>query len=188
MWISKRALVTGSVALISAMSMALATGAFGSHGGRDDHGNRRGDDHRQGNDNRHHGAQLPSEALAPSLTTDPSFHGVAPGGAPWVLKRGDVELGRSGKLELRVRGLVIPTAPGNGTPGPVTTISASLYCGADSNTAAADTSAAAPLDSRGNARIEDRSFAVPDTCLAPVILVHPNGDATHYIAAEGWRP
>jgi hypothetical protein len=184
MWISKRALVVGSVALVSALSMALAVGAFGSRGGRDDHGG----GHQQRGHNDHRGAQLLSEALAPSVPTDPTFHGVAPGGAPWVLKRGDVELKSTGKLELRVKGLVIPTAPGNGTPGPVTTISASLYCGADSDTAAADTSAAAPIDSRGNARIEDRSFAVPDTCLAPVILVHPNGDATHYIAVEGWRP
>jgi hypothetical protein len=105
-----------------------------------------------------------------------------------VLKRGDVELKSTGKLELRVKGLVIPNPPGEGTAGPVKTITASLYCGADSDATAADTSAAAPLSSRGNARIEDRSFAVPDTCLAPAILVHPNGDATHYIAAEGWRP
>jgi hypothetical protein len=83
---------------------------------------------------------------------------------------------------------VIPNPPGNGTPGPVKTISASLYCGADSNTAAADTTPQVPISSRGNARIGDRSFTVPDTCLAPVILVHPNGDAAHYIAVEGWRP
>jgi hypothetical protein len=29
---------------------------------------------------------------------------------------------------------------------------------------------------------------VPDTCLAPVIIVHPNGDAAHYIAVDGSRP
>lgn len=126
-------------------------------------------------------------SLAPSQPTDPTFHGVAPGGAPWVLKRGEVKLKPRGRLELRVRGLVIPVAPGNGTPGPVTTISASLYCGADSNTTAADTTAAVPISTRGNARIRDNSFAVPATCLAPVILVHPNGDMTHYIAVDGWR-
>ena len=122
------------------------------------------------------------------MPTDPTFHGVAPGGAPWVLKSGTVELSKRGRLELRVRGLVIPTAPGNGTPGPVKTVSASLFCGADADTAPADTTHQVPIDSRGNARIRDRSFDVPDTCLAPVILVHPNGDATHYIALEGWRP
>ena len=49
------------------------------------------------------------------------FHGVTAGGAPWVLKLGDVRLERVGKLDPRVKGLVIPTL---GTPGPVTTISA----------------------------------------------------------------
>src|SRR3954462_11157815 len=176
MWISKRVLLCGAVALVAAMSMALAVGAFGSRGGH------------HGSHHRGHGAPLIAESLAPSVPTHPTFHGVGLGGAPWVLKRGDVQLSRGGKLELRVKGLVIPTAPANGTPGPVTTISASLYCGADSNTTAADTTPQVPISRRGNARIRDRSFAVPDTCLAPVILVHPNGDATHYIAVEGWRP
>ena len=156
------------------MSLMGAVGAFGDRGG--------------GHDRGHGRAALAEESLAPSVPTDPTFHGVAPGGAPWVLKRGAVELKRGGKLELEVRGLVIPNPPGNGTPGPVTTISASLYCGADSNTTAADTTPQVPINARGNARIRDRSFAVPATCLAPLILVHPNGDAAHYIAVEGQRP
>jgi hypothetical protein len=69
----------------------------------------------------------------------------------------------------------------------VTTISASLYCGADSNATAADTSQQVPISRKGNARIHDTSFTVPSTCLAPVILVHPGGDTTHYIAVDGWR-
>jgi hypothetical protein len=182
MWISRKALTTILLALVATLSMALAVGAFGSRGSDDD---RRGDDHR--GRGHHNGQALIDASLAPSLPTDPTFHGVAPGGAPWVLKRGDVELKRSGKLELQVKGLVIPSPPGDGTAGPVKTVSASLYCGADSHIAAADTTAQFPLSSRGNARIKDRSFDVPDTCLAPVILVHPNGDSTHYIAVDGWR-
>jgi hypothetical protein len=174
MWVSKRVVLAVSVALTAAMSMAMAVGAFGDRGGHHGRG--------------HGGSALLEQTLAPSVPTDPTFHGVAPGGAPWVLKRGAVELRRGGRFELEVRGLVIPNPPGNGTPGPVTTISASLYCGADSNTTAADTTPQVPIDSRGNARIRDRSFAGPDTCLAPVILVHPNGDAAHYIALDGWRP
>jgi hypothetical protein len=86
-----------------------------------------------------------------------------------------------------VRGLVIPAPPGDGTPGPVTTISASLYCGADADTTPADTSAQVPITRDGDARIRDRSFNVPSTCLAPVILVHPNGITTRYIAVDGQR-
>jgi hypothetical protein len=174
MWISKRVLLSLSVVVAAAMSMALAVGAFGDRGGH----------HHRG----HHDSTVLAETLAPSVPTDPTFHGVAPGAAPWVLKSGAVELKRSGKLELQVRGLVIPNPPGDGTPGPVTTISASLYCGADSNTTAADTTQQVPISRRGDARIKDRSFNVPATCLAPVVLVHPNGDAAHYIAVEGWRP
>jgi hypothetical protein len=176
MWISKRVLLVLSLSLAVASSMALATGAFGDHGGRD-----RGD-------RGHRDSTVLAQTLAPSVPTDPTFHGVTPGAAPWVLRSGAVELRGNGRLELRVRGLVIPNPPGDGTPGPVNTISASLYCGADSDTTAADTRQQVPIDRRGNARIEDRSFDVPATCLAPVILVHPNGDAAHYIALDGWRP
>src|SRR4051794_11550663 len=168
MWVSKRALLVISVALVAVTSLALAVGAFGHRGGG------------------HGGGPLLKSSLAPSGPTDPAFHAVAAGGAPWVLRRGEAQLKRH-RLELRVRGLVIPTAPGNGTPGPVNTISASLYCGADADAAPADTTDQVPISRAGDARIRDRSFNVPDTCLAPLILVHPNGDVTHYIAVDGRR-
>ena len=171
---SNRVPLAAALAGAAAMSLTGAVGAFGDRGGHGDRG--------QG------GSALLEATLAPSVPTDPSFHGVAPGGAPWVLRRGDVELRRGGRLELEVRGLVIPNPPGDGTPGPVKTVSASLYCGADSDTTAADTTPQVPISARGNARIRDRSFTVPATCLAPLILVHPNGDATHYIALDGQRP
>ena len=174
MWISKRVLLATLVVAVGALSLALAVGAFGRGG------------HGKSGSNRN-GPTLLKQTLAPSVPTDPEFHGVTPGAAPWVLRRGDVELRRRDRLRLEVRGLVIPTAPANGTPGPVNTISASLYCGADSNTTAADTSQQVPISRKGNARIRDRSFTVPSTGLAPVILVHPNGDTTRYIAVDGWR-
>jgi hypothetical protein len=179
MWITKRTPVMVVAAVIGALSMALAVGAFGalakSHPNRPNH---------QG---KHAGAPLIDESLAPSQPTDPIFHGVSPGSAPWVLKRGNVRLKRDGKFDLRVKGLVIPTPPFTGTPGPVTTITASLYCGADSNTTPADTTQQVPISRNGDARIHDASFSVPAACLAPVILVHPNGLATTYIALDGWR-
>jgi len=176
MRISKRALVTVFAAAIGALSMAFAAGAFGAPGKtHPSHPNHHG--HRTG-------APLIHESLAPSQLTDPMFHGVSPGGAPWVLKLGDVRLKRDGKLDLRVKGLVIPAL---GTPGPVTTITASLYCGADASTTAADTTQQVPISRKGDARIHDASFSVPSTCLAPVILVHPNGLTSLYIALDGWR-
>lgn len=166
MRISKRALPSILAAFITVLVLTVGAAAKSHHG------------------RHHHASPVLKASLAPSVPNDPHFHGVAPGGAPWVLKRGAVEIKKSDRIELSVKGLVIPSL---GTPGPVTTINASLYCGADSNTTAADTSKQVPISSKGNARIRDRSFAVPDTCLAPVVLVHPNGDPTHYIAVDGWR-
>jgi hypothetical protein len=174
------------VASVMVAAVAIYAGVAVGHdggGGGDHHG--KGDRH--GHGGKHRGNAVLEASLAPSQTTDPAFHGVGPGGVPWVLKRGSVEIKAKGRLELRVRGLVIPPPSGNNTAGGVTSISASLYCGADTDTAPADTSDTVPLSQSGNARIEDRTFNVPSTCLAPVVLVHPNGDMTHYIAVTGWR-
>lgn len=109
----------------------------------------------------------------------PTLFGVTPGAAPWVLDSGRVRVERSGELELRVRGLVIPTAPSNGT-NPVPTLSASLVC----NGVVVDTTAAVPFSTRGHARIH-ATVEVPGTCLAPAVLVHPNLVTAVYIAADG---
>lgn len=121
--------------------------------------------------------------LAPSVPTDPLFHGVAPGGLPWVLSRGSVTLNNEGRLDLTVKGLVIPTL---GNPGPVTSISASLFCGADPNTAPAAVTGTEPLSTAGDGRISER-VALPADCLAPIVLVNPNGIQSLYIALTGWK-
>lgn len=119
--------------------------------------------------------------LAPSVPTDPVFHGIGPGGVPWALRSSRVRLKADGELDLRVKGLVIP---GNGTPGPVKTISASLLCGPDSQAGAAATTGQAPLSTGGDARIE-ATLTLPATCLAPIVVVNPNGNAGVYIAISG---
>jgi hypothetical protein len=172
MRISKRVPSTFVVAALAALSTALVVGALSALGS----------EHGKG-----HGGQLVKESLAPSVPGDPMFHGVIPGNAPWVLEDGSVKLS-SHRLDLRVKGLVIPVAPGNGTPGPVTTISASLYCGDNEmETTAAATTGQVPISRGGDARIRDDSFDVPSTCLAPVILVNPNGIGTLYITVDGWK-
>jgi hypothetical protein len=184
MRISTRALGILLASALGALSLAFAAVAFAAPDKHHHPGS--GTHHPTGSDHPRprHGAAVIDESLAPSQTTDPTFHGVKPGGAPWVLKSGSVRLTSDGRLDLDVRGLVIPTT---GTASPVTTITASLYCGADANTTPADTTQPVPISTAGNARIKDRSFNVPSTCLAPVILVHPNGIATAYIALDGWR-
>ena len=126
-----------------------------------------------------------SSSLAPSLPTDPSIDGVAPGGVPWVIDRGTARVQANGRVRVEVEGLVIPVAHGTfpaGTARPVTTVTASVACAGG----ATATTKSVPLSSDGDARIDD-SVDLPSTCLAPVVLVHPNGGAGAYIAVSGWR-
>jgi hypothetical protein len=160
-----------AVGLLSAAALGWSaiTGAMSALGDSD-HGH-------------HRGQTLFQATLAPSVPSDPVLHGVSPGGLPWVLDSGQARLRHDGRLSVRVRGLVLPGPPGNGTPGPITTVNASLYCGDD--TTAAATTATVPLSSAGDARISQR-VTLPAKCLAPVVLVHPNGNAAAYIAATGF--
>jgi hypothetical protein len=140
---------------------------------------------RQGNDQDggHNGVTLLDSSLAPSVPGDPALNGANPGGAPWVLRQGEARLRHDGRLRVRIRGLVIPTAPGNGTPGPVMTVDASLYCG--TSTMAVGTTPSVPISRRGNADLAGR-VTLPAKCLAPTVLIHPNGLAGVYIAADGF--
>lgn len=155
-------------ALAVAVTLVFAAIASGDHG----RGRHEGE-----------GAKVFRTSLAPSVPTDPKFHNVAPGGAPWRLDRGSVRIDRRGDVSLRVEGLVLTTT---GDAGPVTTISASLFCGADTETAPAATTQQAPLSKDGDARIRDR-VTLPANCLAPIVLVHPNGGTARYIAVSGWK-
>jgi hypothetical protein len=134
-------------------------------------------------DNGHHAGQtLLRSTLAPTVLSDPTIHGVARGGVPWQIDTGQARLRRDGRLTVDIRGLVIP---GNGTPGPVTTVSASLYCGADSSAAVATTDPV-PLSREGDAAIA-ASVSLPAKCLAPIVLINPNNNAAAYIAATGFE-
>ena len=155
-------------ASLAAASLVFAAIASGDHGRGKGGGN---------------GAKVFRSSLAPSVPTDPAFHGKGPGGVPWILERGTVTIKRSGDFRLRVEGLVIPTT---NTARPVTTVSASLFCGADANTTPAATTSAVPISADGDARIRQR-LTLPSTCLAPIVLVHPNGNTARYIAVTGWR-
>jgi hypothetical protein len=122
------------------------------------------------------------------MPTDPAIHGVTAGGAPWVLDRGSVRLNADGRIRIAIEGLVIPVAHGSlpaGTARPVTVVSASLYCAPDASAAVA-TTRSVPISEEGDARIDD-TISLPATCLAPIVLVHPNENNAAYIASTGWR-
>lgn len=160
------------VATVLVASTVFVAAAAADHGGRrDDHGRH---DH-------HNGRALLRAHLDGSNPSDPAIHGVLAGNVPWD-GGANARLDRRGRFELRVRGLVIT---GQGDPGPVTSVSASLFCAPDSNATAAFTTSSVPLSAHGNARIREH-VTVPDRCLAPVVLVHPNGTTARYIAASGF--
>jgi hypothetical protein len=173
MYISKRTAVALLAASAFAGSATAAVTAIAHPGS----GQKQGD-----GGGLHNGTVL-STTLAPSVPADPTLLGAAAGGAPWVLRSGDARLKRDGRLDIRIRGLVIPVAPFNGTAGPVTTVSASLYCGG--NTTPVGTSTSFPISTDGNARIT-ANFMLPATCLIPALLIHPNGANAVYIASSGF--
>jgi hypothetical protein len=154
-----------AAALVAAVVFVAAAAA--DHG---DHGRKHG----------HPQRPLLHQHLVGSILSDPPIHGAARGGLPWQ-GGGEATLDRHGRFEAEIHGLVIPSM---GNPGPVTTITVSLYCAPDSS-GAAFTTDPMPLSPHGNAHVRQH-VTVPSRCLAPVVLVHPNGAAAAYIAATGF--
>jgi hypothetical protein len=168
---SKRA----AAALVAAAALAgTATSAVSALA---DQGQRDGDHHPR-TDHR-----VLATSLVPSVPKDPALLGVAPGTVPWVLRSGEASLRRDGRLDVDIRGLVIPAAPFTGTTGPVKTVNASLYCGGSSMPVG--TSPQVPISTDGNAKI-DATIALPSKCQIPILLIHPNGASGVYIASSGF--
>lgn len=123
-----------------------------------------------------------SASLAPSLPSDAPVFGVAPGGLPWILNAGHVQLGAGGMLQANVSGLIVPARGDN----PVPYIAASVYCAG----ALAATTAPVPFSAQGNAQIH-ATVSLPAFCPAPAVLLQPAtgsspGDVVDlYIAVDG---
>ncbi|WP_411284126.1 hypothetical protein [Lapillicoccus sp.] len=130
------------------------------------------DDSRSGHDE----GDVLRASITGSMTTDPVLFGVKPGGAPWVISRGEARLGGDGRLEVEVRGLIIPTLGTN----PVPKISASVVC----NGAVVAMTRSVAFSPKGNAEIE-ATVALPTRCLAPSVLLNPNDIPAVYIAVTG---
>lgn len=116
-------------------------------------------------------ARFFSASLTPDLgpTVEPTIAGIAPGGLPWVLKGGHVNISSQGLLEASVEGLLFgPGAPANliGTRGPITQVSASLVC---ANGPVVTTN---PVDfsTEGNAHFH-QSITLPSQCAGPIVLI-----------------
>lgn len=168
MYVSKRTAVVLLAASALAGSAATAVTALGDPGnGPGEHGNR----------------TVLKTSLAPSVPSDPTLLGGMAGAVPWVLRSSEARLRSDGALEVMIRGLLIPSGVFAGTTGPVSTVSASLYCGG--NSTAVGTSDSFPISTDGDARIV-ASFTLPAKCQIPALLIHPNGAGGTYIATSGF--
>jgi hypothetical protein len=176
--------VTKSYRFTAALAtVALAVGgttafADGDHGGHHGHGH-------HGNKNEHHGGKVLRADLFGSQPTGPKLFDVAPGGAPWVIDEGSARVRRNGRVKVRVEGLVIPTAPQNGT-NPLSNLAATVYCGGT----VVGTTQAVPFSTAGDARIDETlAMPLPKPCLVPAVLINPAPGGTVntavYIAATG---
>jgi hypothetical protein len=124
----------------------------------------------------------------PFVGTAHPVRGLAGGGLPWELRRASGELHRNGRLDVRVRGLVLahdPAVPANlqGT-NPIPQFRAIVSCLTTSAPDQGVTVATGPVPASpgGNARIHAR-LALPHPCVAPVVFVTSPTNA--WFAATG---
>ncbi len=117
--------------------------------------------------------------LVGSLPNDAHLFAVAPGALPWMIESSEVTVRFDGQLRVDVEGLVVPVAPANGT-NPIPRLAASLVC----NDSVVATTPTVPFSLAGDAVI-NVTVAVPLRCLAPAVLLNPNGNPAVFIAATG---
>jgi hypothetical protein len=123
--------------------------------------------------------------------TKAPIRGVNGGGLPWVLRSGRAELSQGGRLELKVKGLVIdpddPTAISRGVGGtnPSATFRALVSCLTEAGTTENVLSEPFPATTGlggGNAEAK-LHLALPDPCIAPILFVTSAGGA--WFASSG---
>jgi hypothetical protein len=137
--------------------------------------------HDDSGSSRHRAHDLLRAPIAGSLTTDRPIFGATPGGAPWVIDRGSARVRRDGRIEVRVEGLIIPR--GDNT-NPVPRLSATLVCNGKLAANSSMTTRTVPFSRSGDARIRDY-VKVPKRCIAPVVLLNPNGIRNVFIGITG---
>jgi hypothetical protein len=112
---------------------------------------------------------------APVLNT---VRGVAPGGRAWVIRKLKATVHSDGTLTARGSGLIFSGSEAIGTRGGVAAVQATLFC-----SGVPFDSEPAPLDLAGNFSIKSRLGAVPQDCVAPVLLIRNAAGARNWFAA-----
>jgi hypothetical protein len=101
--------------------------------------------------------------------------GIASGTSPWTASRGFafVDL-TTGAVTFAVEGLVINGGNSSGTPGPVTSVTGALVCGASSSPTVIESSPVT-LSAQGDASFSGTLSGVPSSCTSPIFLIRVPG-------------
>jgi hypothetical protein len=128
-------------------------------------------------------------AVVPPFTGPANpIRGIGGAGAPWKIDSGRAELKGNGRLEVRVRGLVLVS---NGT-NPIANFSSILSC-QSKDAAGAPTivnlvAATAPATATGDSDLEGK-VTLPSPCIAPIVFVAIPATATapaRWLAVSGF--
>ena len=126
-----------------------------------------------------------NKLLDASLTGIPTgglaLEGVAGGGVPWVLDRGDARLYADGRLQVSVRHLVLAAGPLKGT-NPIATGRAIVTCNGGAVRVMSDL---VPYSPEGDAMVE-AMVDLPMPCLGPVVFfAGQTGGGPRWFAVTG---
>jgi hypothetical protein len=120
--------------------------------------------------------------------TQNPIRGIPGGGLPWTLTSATGELKQSGKLEVKVTGLVFAAGPNTGS-NTVASFRAIVSCLDATGTAVNRTTAAFPATTGpassggGNASIE-AMVDLPKPCIAPIVFVTSPGGAWFAVTGQ----
>jgi hypothetical protein len=111
------------------------------------------------------------------------IRGIGGGGVPWVISVGKGELKANGKLEIKVRGLIIPTTGTNPAPSFRGVVSCMIIDGTGAPGNLNVSTGDFPATPAGDANIEE-VLDLPTSCFAPIIFV--TNSAGRWFAVTGF--
>ena len=111
------------------------------------------------------GTKILDASMTGIPTAGLALEGVAGGGVPWVLDRGDARLFADGRLQVSVQHLVLASGPLAGT-NPIPTGRAIVACNGGATKVM---SGPVPYSADGNATV-DTQVVLPSPCLGPVVF------------------
>ena len=115
--------------------------------------------------------------LVGSMPADPPIAGVTPGGAPWVNGPSKARVREDGRIEVKIKGLVIPPPVGTGV-NPVASVVATLVC----DGAVESSTAPFALDAAGDGSTSDVITGTRH-CEDPIVLIQPAANLARFIAS-----